>query len=265
MKTSNKWLLGFVLTTILFAGTIYKILYGEYNKGHFVTRKQIHDEQFVNQPIRAPRVIVLDGATWVNLLPADQFALELPRINKDADAGLFTEAPTVRLKVNNNNAAINWRQNGDTLFIKGNFDHVLHRPWSNYYYRLGLPQVNILGPAVDEIVVNNTQLYLQGAPAPSDKHSARLNIRNSTLWLGMQYENGTHPNEYFDSVYIQSDNSITVVNTAAKLGYLNMTLTDSSQMHETFAGLGSAVIRSSPDSRVNLTGENLKKTRLIIR
>ncbi|HEY4334328.1 MAG TPA: hypothetical protein VGM89_00480 [Puia sp.] len=267
MKTSNKWILGFFLTTVLSSLVIYKFLYSEYNKGHFVTARQIHDEQFINQPIRKPRVIALDGTVWVNLIPADRFALELPRNNKDADAGLFQTGPAIKLKIGSSPTApaITWRQNGDTLFIKGNFDHALHRPWSNYYNRAGLPQVNLLGPAVDEILLNNGQLYLQGAPARSDRLSTRLTIRNSTLWLGMQYESGSHPDEFFDSLDIRSNNSITIINTAADLGYLRMALTDSSQVHDQFAALGSSVIQSSPDSRVELTGSNLKKTQLIIR
>jgi hypothetical protein len=267
MKTSNKWILGFLLTTVLSAGVIYKILYSEYDKGHFVTTRQIHDELFVNQPIRAPRVIAFDGTIWVNLIPAGQFALELPRNNKDADAGLFQAGPAIMKKIGNGPtpAAITWRQNGDTLFVKGNFDHFLHRPWSNYYYRAGLPQVNLLGPAVDEILANNAQLYLQGSPAPGDKRSARLTIRNSTLWLGMQYESGSHPSEYFDSVDIRSNNSVTIINTPADIRHFNMTLTDSSGVHDQYAALGASFIQSSPDSRVDLTAGNLKKTQLIIR
>jgi len=266
MKTSNKWLLGFILVTVGFALTAYKILYNEYEKGHFVTTKQIHDEQFISQPIHAPRVIVLDGAIWINLIPADQFSLELPRINKDADDGLFREQAAVRLKMaNGTDAAVTWHQNGDTLFVNGHIDRPLHRPWSNYYYRVGLPQVNLLGPPVNDILVNNSQVYLQGSASAGDKRSARLTVRNSTLWLGMQYENGSHPSEYFDTVDIQSNNSITIINTPADIGHINMTLTDSSQVHETFATLGSSSIRYSSDSRVNLTGGNLKKTQLIIR
>jgi hypothetical protein len=267
MKTSNKWLLGFILTTVLFALTIYKVLYNEYDQGHFVTTKQIHDERFVSRPIRAPRVIVLDGTIWVNLIPADRFSLELPRINKDADAGIFRTGPAVRVKIGSapSSAAITWRQNGDTLFVKGNFDQVLHRPWSNYYYRAGLPQVNLLGPSVDEILVNNSQLYLEGSPAPGNKRSVRLAVRNSTLWLGMQYENGSHPREYFDSVDIQSNNSFTIINAPADIGHLKMALTDTSLVHDQYATLGASFIQLSPESRVELTGENLKKTQLIIR
>jgi hypothetical protein len=266
MKASNKWITAFILVTVLFCLGIYEVLYSEYRKGHFVTAAQMHDEQFVKQPLRAPRVVSIDGAVWVNLVPADSFSVELPRNNKDPDDGLFQSRPLILLKSNNaGTRAITWRQNGDTLFIKGTIDRPLHRPWSAWYYRQGLPQVNIIGPSVDEVLLNNGQLYLQGTAAVAGKQSTRLAIRNSTLWVGMQYENGhPGPKEFFDSLDIRSANSITIVNTASVIGHLQMTLSDSSVVSDQYSKTGSSVIQASPDSRVDLSGANLKNNQLII-
>jgi len=267
MKTSNKWILGFILTTVLSCLGLYGLLYNEYRKGHFVTEAQIHDELFIKHPIRKPRVISFDGTVWVNLVPADSFSLELPRFNKDPDAGIFQSTPVVRLKGNGPEAlAVTWRQAGDTLFIKGNIDHPLHRPWSAWYYRRNIPQVNILGPSVDEVLLNNGQLYVQGTATAAAKRSTRLTVRNSTLWLGMQYENAYHgPTEFFDSLDIHSANSITIVNRPAVISHLDLTLTDSSQVNDQYAVVGSSVIRACPDCRVELTVSNLKNNQLIIR
>lgn len=267
MKTSNKWLLGFILAVLLFCLGIYEFLYSEYRKGHFVTEVQIHDETFVKQVIHTPRVISVDGAIWVNLVPADSFSLELPRFNIDPDNGLFQATPDVRLKSNTPAIpAITWRQTGDTLFIKGNNMHPLHRGWSSWYYRRALPQVNILGPAVDEVLCNNGQLYLQGATAEARKRSTRLSIRNSTLWLGLQNDNGHRgPTEFFDSLDIHSANTVTIINTPAAISHLNMNLTDSSLVIDEYANLRSSVIRTSSDCRIQLSGGNLKNNQLIIR
>ena len=267
MKASNKWIMVFILATLLFSLAVYGVLYGEYRKGHFVTEAQLHDEQFIRQPLRAPRIICFEGTVWVNLLPAGSFSIELPRINKDADAGLFQKEPTVRLLSNNAAAqAVTWRQSGDTLFVKGNFKRPLHRPWSDWYYRRENPEVNIFGPAVDEVMLNNGQLYLQGAAAATGKRSARLTIRNSTLWVGMQYQNGHQgPSEFFDSLDIHSVNSVTMVNGPAVIDHLQMTITDSSKVNDQYAKIGTSLIRSSPDSRVEFTGSNLKNNQLIIR
>ena len=268
MKASNKWILGFVLAVLLFCLVLYELLYSEYRKGHFVTEAQLHGMQFTRQPIRTPRVICIDGTVWVSLVPADSFSLELPRVNKDPDAGLFQTGPgVVRLKSNiDSRPAITWRQSGDTLFVKGNGDHPLHRPWSQWYYRRSLPQANILGPAVEEVLLNNSQLYLQGTAARRNRPPTRLNIRNSTLWIGMQYESGhVGPAEFFDSLDIHSANSITILNTPAAIDRLFMTLTDSSLVNDQYSKLGSSFIQSSPDSRVEFSAGNLKNNQLIIR
>ena len=267
MKTSNKWLLGFLLASLVFCLAIYEVLYAEYRKGHFVTARQLHDETFVSQAIRAPRVISIDGAIWVNLAPADSFSLELPRINKDPDAGLFQSTPVVNLKSNTSETqAITWRQAGDTLFIKGSNDHPLHRAWSDWYYRRGLPQVSILGPAVDEVLLNDGQLYLQGTASAAGKRSTRLTVSNSTLWLGMQYESGHRGStEFFDSLDIHSANTVTIINTPAAINHLNMSLSDSSLVIDEYANLHSSVMQASPDSRVQLSGGNVKNNQLIIR
>jgi hypothetical protein len=267
MKASNKWLLGFILATLLFCLGMYELLYSEYRKGQFVTETKMHEERFVKHPIRKPRIISCDGAVWVNLVPADSFSLELPRVNKDPDAGLFQTGPAVQLKLNSpENLAITWRQAGDTLFIKGSVNRPLHRPWSAWYYRQAIPEVSVLGPEVDEIVLNNSQLYLQGTPTATAKRSARLTIRNSTLWLGMQYDNDHRgPTEFFDSLDIHSANSITIINRAADINHLRMTETDSSVVSDQYARINSSVIQSSPDSRVDLSGNSLKNNQLIIR
>jgi hypothetical protein len=267
MKASNKWITGFILAVLLFCLGTYQFLYSEYRKSHFVTEAQIHMEQFITQPIHAPRIISLDGTVWVNLVPADSFSLELPRINKNPDAGMFQSEPVVRLKINNPEVpAITWRQSGDTLFIKGSGEHPLHRPWSAWYYRRANPQVNILGPGVEEVLLNNGQLYLQGTAAPRNGRATRLSVRNSTLWIGMQYDNGhLGPNEFFDSLDIHSANSITILNTAAAINRLQMTLSDSSVVSDQYSRISSSVIQSSPDSRVDLSGANLKNNQLIIR
>jgi hypothetical protein len=241
------------------------MLYREYRKNHFITAAQMHAEGFEKTSIHALRIISVDGAIWVNLIPADSFALELPRINKDPDAGLFQTQPKVRLIGAADNPAITWRQSGDTLFIKGNFTQPLHRPWSAWYYRNGLPEVSILGPEVDEVLLNNSQLYVQGAKAPVKSASARFIARNSTLWIGMQYEDGHHgPAEYFDSLDIRSANTITILNSPASIHRLQMQLTDTSLVNDQFATLDSSVIRSTPESRIEFTGGNLKKNQLII-
>ena len=267
MRTSNKWLLGFILAVVLFCFGTYGMLYSEYRKGHFIPATELHKEEFISQRLPTPRVLSFDGTIWVNLIPADSFALELPRINKDADAGLFQNEPGVRIiKIPADNPAITWRQKDDTLFVTGNTHIPIHRAYSSYYYRRQLPQVNILSPVFTQVLINNAQLYLQGTAAPTTNGPTRITIRNSTLWIGMQYENHQQdPREFFDSLEIHADKSLVLLNAPATIHHLQTTLTDSSWISDQYARIDSSVIRSSPDSRIEFSGGNLKKNQLIIR
>ena len=266
MKTSNKLIAAFIIAFFLGAIAVHGVLYSGYRLGHFTTAADIHEEDFVRYKLPAPRVIAIDGALWVNLLHASNFALELPRKNEDPDAGMFQSAPTVKIKgVHAGKPAISYEQRGDTLFITGNVLIPIHRPWSNWIYRRQLPQVNIYSAAPAEILLNHGQLYLQGAAVPGTHPPTRVTARNSTLWVGMQYDNRRGPAEYFDSLDIQSANSIIVLNTSATINHLQADLQDSSTVIDQYARFTHPVIRCSPDSRVELAGDALKDNQIIIR
>jgi len=66
MKTSNKLILGFVLTFFLAAIAVHGLLYNEYHKGHFVTADQMTRERFTRIPLPTPRVISFEGTIWVD-------------------------------------------------------------------------------------------------------------------------------------------------------------------------------------------------------
>jgi hypothetical protein len=265
MKASNKWLLGFLVVAFGFSLAVYGVLYGQYRKGNFIRASQLHDERFIHESIAPSRILAIDGAIWVNLIPADSFAIEMPRINKDPDDGLFVDQPRIRVKkIGGDNMAVTWRQNGDTLFLTGNIHNPIHRAFSNFYYRRDLPQVNILSPRLGEVWLDNAQVYLQGGPDATRNGSARINVRNSTLWIGMQYDNHRQdPHEYFDSIDIEAANSNILLNAPATIHRLQATLTDSSWLSDQYATLDSAIIRTDPASVGQLTGANLKRTRLI--
>ncbi|GGA94060.1 hypothetical protein [Puia dinghuensis] len=257
MKTSNKLILGFILGFFGLAIAVHLVLYSEYRKGHFVTAQQMHEEDYIKQPIPASRVIFIDGAIWVNLAPAREFALDLPRKNEDPDAHMF-------IKNAASPQAITWRQQGDTLFITGNITASVHRPFSDGHYRANLPQVTVYGPAFDDVVLNHGQVYLQGAGDSTMGLSARLLVLNSTVWVGMQYElYRPAPREYFDSINIRSFNSIVVLNAHSTVENPLIHLHDHSELKDQSARLTHPTIYCTPESHVDLSGDNLKKTQVI--
>jgi hypothetical protein len=264
MKTSNKLLLGFVLLSFGTFLAVHGALYGKYRNGEFVGTEQLRSEEFIRYPIAKPRVISFDGTVWVNLIPADSFALELPRVNKDPDEGMFDDGPKVRVKeIGSGDNALVYEQKNDTLFVRGNTKVTIHRPWAAHYYRRGVPIVNLYAPSFDKILLNNGQLCLRGM-APFGKAPTHLTVSNSTLWIGMQYENVRRDlTESFDSLDIGCTNSIVVLNSAANINYLSAQLKDSSVITDQYSILKNATITTSPDSRVDISGSNLKNSRII--
>ena len=266
MKTSDKWILGFILAAFFVALAVHGVLYSEYRKGHFVTPAQMHEEAFIKQPVHMPRILSFDGTIWVNLIPADSFSLELPRVNKDPDASLFKMLPSIKMKgVNPDLPAITYRESGDTLFVTGNVRIALHRPYSNWYYRRDIPQVNFYGPLPGNVLLNNGQLYLQGTADSLLPRSARFTLNNSTLWIGMQYDSRHRDSvEFFDSLDIRSANSIIVLNTAATIRHLQADLRDSSVLTDQYARFTNPIIRCSPDSRIDIAGDAIKDNPMIL-
>lgn len=265
MRTSNKLLLGFVLLVFGTFLAIHGVLYGKYRKADFITDQQLRTEEFIRYAISKPRVISFDGTIWVNLIPADSFALELPRINKDPDAGMFDYGPRVNLKeARQINKALTYHEKDDTLFVSGNTAIPVHRPFSPWYYRRQIPQVNYYAPSFDNILLNNGQLCLRGKKSGYSP-AAHLIIRNSTLWIGMQYETIRHDlPENFDSLDITSINSSIVLNGPARINHVNADLKDSSVITDQYSSLNFIDITSSPGSRIDLTGDSWKKSRIII-
>jgi len=229
MKTSNRLILAFVVVSIaLFVG-IHWVLLGKYRNGEFVDTNVLRSENFIRYPIGKPKVISFNGTVWVNLIPADSFALELPTANVDPDAGMFDYGPRLRL-INSKfeGKALGYEIKGDSLLVRGSIGFTIHRAFSPWYYRMRLPQVNLYAPSFDNIVLDHGQMCLRGVSSGAGR-TAHLIVNNSTLWLGMQYETQRYDApENFDSLAITSTNSIIVLNSSANIRLLQADIRDSS-------------------------------------
>jgi hypothetical protein len=265
MSTSNKLILAFIIFVFGSFLAIHVVLHHKYVKGDFVAQQELWQENFVNHPLSKPRVIVLEGTIWVNLIPADSFVLAMPRINKDPDAGMFKIEMLPKSKIARTaDEAITWLQRGDTLYITGTVQIPIHRPYSEWFYRRELPVVDIYSSSFDNILLNHGQVCLRGVRSGGSQ-PAHLTVLNSTLWIGMQYSNPQRdPQESFDELNITSSNSSIVVNSPARVKLFNAQLKDSSQLIDNFSAIDSSIVRSSADSRINLTGENFKRSQITV-
>lgn len=243
MKRSDKFILGSFILALVVIFASYLILYGQYKQGHIKTLKDKDAEQMIVYRPPSFRFISLSGTVWVNIIPSDSQFVELPPGENRGNT------PTLRLS-------------GDTLFITGSNPIPLHRAYADWYYRHSFLPINIHVHQPREISITNGQLMLTGAKDSSILNSAVLKATNSTVWIG-EYNEPSHreqPKEFFDSLNIQLDNTILLLNRPAVINHLHVRLDNNSELNDRSAIIGYPDISSSRESHVSLTGDNLKKT-----
>jgi hypothetical protein len=266
MKTSDKLLLTFLLVFLAIFGAVNLALYAEYKHGDILTARDLHEEAFVKYRMPAPKYLSLSGTLWVNIIPSDSFYVEFQKKEMNLEEGFFVKKKQAVVKTQS------YRLQGDTLLIDGNNDVTIHRPFSDFRYRMDLSEINIYCRGLREIRVNNGQVLLRGGRAGEGagegglSATTRLVAENSTLWIG-EYKDPPEPGtpaERFDSLDIESRNSIVLLNSHSVIRSLHMRLDDSSELNDQHASVGIPEIDYSHNSRVNLTGVNLKKAQLSI-
>jgi hypothetical protein len=261
MKMSDKLLLAFFLVSLGLFGVIHLALYAEYKRGDILSTKELHDEKFVKYRMPAPQYLSLTGALWVNIIPSDSFYIEFPKKETHPADGYF-----VNLKGAGKAKQERYRVSGDTLLISGDNELPIHRPYAEFPYRLVITEVNVYCRGLKEIRTRNGETCLKGAGETRTPVSTRLVAENSTLWIGEYYNTlpaGT-PKETFDSLDIESRNSIILLNAPAVIRSMHVRLDDHSEINDQHAMIGRPQISYDSSSRVNLTGENLHKAQLNI-
>ena len=284
MKTSDKLLLIFFLVSLAVFGAVHLALYAEYKHGDILSVKDLHEQEFLKYRMPAPQYLSLKGTLWVNIIPSDSFYIEFPAVETHPEEGFFVKTrPGAEPKREQR-----FRLAGDTLLIAGENEATIHRPFVEFPYRLIVPEVNVYCRGLREIRILNGQIALRGTGGAGGAGgnggaggaggnggaggtsgglpvTSRLVLKNSTLWIG-NYKNSleyTSPEERFDSLDIESRNSIVVLNAPSIIRSLHVRLDDSSELNDQHASVGKPEINYSPDSRINLTGVNLKKAKII--
>lgn len=273
MKTSDKLLLTFFLLSLGVFGAVHLALYAEYRHGHILNARDLHEEQFVKYRMAAPQYLSLKGTLWVNIIPSDSFYVESQKEEKHPEEGFFVRGKgATALK---RTQLI--RTEGDTLLITGENEATIHRPFADYPFQLSVPVVNVYCRGLREIRVDHGQVILKGSEggggargggsgaAAGGLVTGRIVAENSTVSVGEYYNppRPIEPEERFDSLDIVSRNSVVLLNMHSVIRSLHVRLDDSSELNDQNASVGRPEIDYSPDSRVNLTGANLKKVKII--
>jgi hypothetical protein len=260
MKTSNKLLIALGLGILLGIGLIQIALYSNYRQGRIASPKELHTEKYKRYDMTAPSYLSISGILWVNIIPSDTFYIEFPRENRPtAEEKKISTIPELARET----GSLSYRQSGDTLLITGYNNVTIYRPFADWFYRANQAQVNIYCHGLKEIFFSNGQLYLHGTDDQMGLPSAKLRIDSSTLWIGDYREPKAAAKEFFDSLDIRSVNSVFLINRSASIHKLLVQMDDRSELNDRQAQIDSLTVTYSSDSRVGLTGENLKKAHLL--
>jgi len=245
MKKSNRLLLAFFLVALLVIAFGNASLYREYRKGHITSADDLLTQGLTTKQLGPIRHISLTATVWVNIIPSDSSYLEYPK----------------ELEGNRGNYLTHIRQSGDTLFLTGGANQVIHRAFADWYYRHSFPPVNVHVKNLRSADITNAQVYFKGAPTPVTT-SIDINAKGSSVWLGEYIEPLKHqpPKEYFDSLNLRLDNTVLLLSRPAVIPRLNATLDNGAELNDRTATLGAASISASADSRVSITGINTPKT-----
>jgi hypothetical protein len=271
MKTSDKLLSGFSLASVGLFGVLHLVLYAEYKSGNILDENKLHEEQFNRFQVSQPRYLLLRGTIWVNIFPSDSCYIEFPKEAVPPGDGFFEKT-----KNESDPALPRYQQKGDTLVIDGNNNQPIHRPFADAGYQASMTVINVYCRGLREICVRNGQVMLKGAGGAAAPVTGRLTVDNSTLWIGdrIYEQNGRvispnphpapEPKEEFDSLDIESYNSIVLLNGPAHVRSLHIQLANGSELNDQQGSVERLAIGYSRDSRINLGGDNLKKAQFSI-
>ena len=238
MKTSDKLLLIFALLILASFGAVHLTLYARLKGGHITNSMDTQSGWVHPYAGKTPVKVILKGNINVSLEYSDSFEVE---VQQDAAA------------------RISCQMEGDSLVIKG--DSLLSvNPHSFFQNYNDLPWVSLDIPPHTSIRLEGQLALFKGSKQPG-KASFRVEAKNSQVWLGETYgmEGTNYPTHYYDSVYIQEENSNLVLHRNAAINHLAVQLDDLSEANDQHVKAGSIQIQYTPLSKLSLTGANLDK------
>jgi len=264
MRTSNKWLISTVVASIFVMIGANLLLFRQLRHGKVASFQDERNARSSRLSLPPIHYLVLDGTTWVNIIPGDSNILQMA--DDDGEPNSFRAVVFGPKSSGISNHGPVYRLAGDTLYITGNNQQPLHRPYIDWFYRMSIHQINVYASALENIQVSNGQVLLKGRPDSLQHTSMALEARNSTIWMGemdMQPEGTRHkklPDEFFDSISLRLYNTVLLLNKPSIVTDLHARLDSGSEINDRSATLGRSRISASPESRISFTGNNITTT-----
>lgn len=236
MKTSNKILVGLVLTIALILTAIHVGLYARYKKGEFYTMESLHEEAYEKHSISGVNKISVSGLQVFDIIPSDTLMLEIE-------------------KHNNNNNIVRFVQKGDSLVIAGD---TAVRENDGSIQRLRSYQSVILHlPASFAVTIKNCDAHFKGAGDTAKAPSFDLNVFESSVTFGETRNSGTGIS-YFNKINMVAVNGNMVFFNDVVTKELSVSLR-AAQLEDQGMDVNKITVDADNNSSVNLKGVNLKK------
>jgi hypothetical protein len=268
MKTSDKLLLCFFLSAVGIFGVVHLTLYAMYRQGDFLSEKELEAERFFQYQGPAPACLSLQGNLLVRVIPSDSFSVEMEKGNTGPDqhggSGMGTGKIFLKGMAPGGSGSLSYRQEGDSLIISGNIfpETDPGNQWQVYY---NYPRVTVHAGQLKSIRLSGGMVILKGGERPDQFHTALL-ARKTLVWIGEFNENTDQKvsPDNFDSVSIDASNCKLVLHQNASIRQLTAQLKGESWIDDLKARVDRSSISCSPNSRISMTGANLKNLQLPI-
>lgn len=241
MKTSNKILLGTVVTAALILTAIHVALYAKYKRGDLVTVQQLHEERYDKHVMSGVTKINVSGLANFEVIPSDTLRLEIEKQDKKPE--------------------ITFEQRGDSLIIKGGTIYTktngeVDKTRSYYSTILYLPSNTSLS-------INECEARIKGTADTLKAVAYTIEAWNSSLNFG-ETRNGKPNGSYFKSINAVADKSNVLFFNDVMIGNLSLSLVngeteDQGMQVEIFS------LNADSNSTVSLKGTNLKKLMPVIK
>ena len=263
MKTSDKLLLTFFLSALGIFIAAHLVLYVRYRNGDFLTEKELNKELFITYQGPVPASVSIRGNLLVRIIPSDRFSIEMEKENSLADGeGIMEAKVAVKGATSGGFQKTGYEIQGDTLILRGSsFPQIDPRgAWQAYD---NFPRVNIYAGQLKSIRLSGGMVVLKGEEKPG-QFNTDLITRNALLWIGESDENFqmSPAPENYGSIHIHADSSKLFLFPNASVKDLAVQLDGWSEIDEQHARIDRSVIACSANSRINMTGANLKNLRV---
>ena len=232
MKTSNKLLLGILLTMLILTSVVQLMVYAKFKRGEYAKFNREQFQPMTTLELPAVHFISVKGLGGCAVMPADKLKVEIP---KD-DAG-----------------PLKYQVVNDTLVIIGDSTQTVDLERGSRNNHL----VNIYLSASVQLKGSFSSFRVWGTTDSVTAPSYTIGLyKNSNMFF--DYNGPKSSSGYFNQVNVNSEQSTIDLNKHIILNDLKLQLFDNSRMNDNGGIARKMAIDADNSSFINLSGKNIK-------